>query len=634
MLGLDKGKIGRLLLELEENGYLRSQYKFCREAHEPILLGTGGFSSVYEMYDEKNPSLHYAAKVIGFGSKTMDAELVSRTTQLQYFLGGQSENIVRILDLWSMKLRLNEEGALWEVLYPDSDQWEQEGLLIHIILMEKLERILLKDRYGNAVLAKDCLQNEEEVIRFATQIGQAVLTAHSHNILHRDIKLENIFWDESLGKYKLGDFGIAKLAEEGNAETIVFTDGYGAPEIERRLTDSYYVTADIYSFGITLYLLLNQLKFPGSDGYYADLVQYSPEFVFPAPANASETMAKTIRKMCSYRAEDRYQSVWEVLQALGMPSEAGSECGDAQALEDLETETYRKPEELKVQEESTSYESEHRQLTRQERKQRDKDYESDYNGLSICILVSSAVLFALLFKSLSPDAAYVSSWKFWILPVAVLVESVLKRAKEFHIGFAALTLGTAFYSIAALGMDVPQAALIFVVLCCSPSITAGCAVGAGLWTVQMLTGRWPWLDIFSRWDMGWLILILLAVVIRGDLYIQLIYAHGHPGEVCQQMLTGAQRGSGESIPCPIDKISQRRFLVGTQLMDKLGNLLILVGILLIILDYFHVMAVPEIIKRLHFVRVGIGMIVIEIIDMCFEIVLETGEDTADESMDK
>lgn len=614
-MGLDRDEIGRLLLELEEDGYLRPRYKFCREAHKPVLLGTGGFSFVYEMYDEDNPSLHYAAKVIGLGDKTMDAQMVSRTTQLQYFLGGQSENIVRILDLWSMKIKMNEAGTIQEVLYPDSDQWEQEGILIQIILMEKLERILSRDRYGNAVLVGDRLRDEEEVTEFAMQVGQAVLTAHKHNILHRDIKLENIFWDESLGLYKLGDFGIAKQVEEGSAETIVFTDGYGAPEIERRLTDSYNAAADIYSLGITLYLLLNQLKFPGSDGYYANLVQYSPEFVFPAPANASEAMAKILRKMCSYHVEDRYQSVREVLQALGMPvpGDSDAECRDAQEFEDLETETYINPEEPEIQQESAFYENAHRELTRQERKQREKDYESDYNGLSICILVVSAVLFTLLFKSLSPDAAYVSSWKFWILPVAVLAESVLKRAKEFHIEFAALTLGVAFYSIDALGMDVPQAALIIAVLCGSPSVTAGCAVGAGLWTVQILTGRWPWLGIFNRWDLGWLILILLAALIYGDLYIRLIYAHGHP-------LT--------------DKISQRRFSVGTQLMDILGILLILVGILLIILDYFHIVVVPEIIKRLHFVRVGIGMTVVGIIYMCFEIILETGEETADESMDK
>ena len=244
MLGLDRGGIDRLLLQLEENGYLHSQYKFCRVNNEPVLLGIGGFSSVYEMYDEKSPSLHFAAKVIGFEDKPIGAELVLQTTQLQHFLSEQSENILRIHDLWSMRIKISEDGKLQKVWNPDSDGWDGEGILIQIILMEKLEHILLKDKYANTVLLKKNLHNEDEVIEFARQIGQAICTAHKNNILHRDIKLENIFWDENLHQYKLGDFGIAKFLEEGNADTIVFTDGYGAPEIERRLTDCYNAAAE------------------------------------------------------------------------------------------------------------------------------------------------------------------------------------------------------------------------------------------------------------------------------------------------------------------------------------------------------------------------------------------------------
>lgn len=591
MLGLDRDGIDRLMLQLEENGYLHSRYKLYREDNKPVLLGIGGFSSVYEMYDEKNPSQHFAAKVIGFEHKPVGEDLVLRTTQLQHFLSEQSENILKIFDLWSMRIRIDEEGKLQKVLYPDSDGWDEEGVLLQIILMEKLECVLWKDKYANTPLLKKNLQNEDEVIEFAGQIGQAVCTAHKNHILHRDIKLENIFWDENIQQYKLGDFGIAKFVEEGNAETIVFTDGYGAPEIERRLTDCYDETADIYSLGITLYLLLNDLKFPGSDGYHVNPVQYSPDFVFPAPVRSSEDMAKIVRRMCSYHIEDRYQSVEEVLLELGKLDKSDTESEVEQEYEDIETEIYRDPEETEESEEpedteeNPTYKKAHRNLTRQERKHRDKVYEADYATLSMRKLIVSSIFFALLFKSIAPNAAYVSSWQFWILPIVVFLESVLKSVKEFHIEFAVLAIGAILYSMSVLEADVPQVVLILAVLGFSPSLTAGCAIGTGLWTVQMLTDQLPWLSIFSRLDLGWLMIILIVTAIYGDLYMRFWY----------------------------HKISQRGFFMRVWIMDKLWIACIIVGIMLLLLEHSDIFAIPEIMRRIHFVRVGIGIFAVGVL---------------------
>ena len=161
--------------------------------------------------------------------------------------------------------------------------------------MEKLNNIISKDKFGNVKLLKNDLETEDEVVNFAKQVGSALLITHNNNFLHRDVKLENIFWDEELQQYKLGDFGEAKYVENGNAETVIFTDGYGAPEIDKRLQGSYIATADIYSFGVTLYLLLNDLRFPGSNSYRTNSIQYDKDFVFPAPIHASKDMARLIR---------------------------------------------------------------------------------------------------------------------------------------------------------------------------------------------------------------------------------------------------------------------------------------------------------------------------------------------------
>ena len=344
MLGYDKVAIDSLLIQLEQKGYLLANYKFTREEEGLKLLGVGGFSYVYEVYDIQKPDNKYALKVVGLMERTISSKRFIETNTLQRELSEQTNHILRILQYFQLRVELDEDGNILAAnKYLDEIDESHNGLdkayTFQFILSEKLESILIKDKFKKNYLYDDKLKNEAEVIRFAIQISHAIKTAHDRNVLHRDIKLENIFWDAKTDEYKLGDFGIARFVEGENAETVVYTDGYGAPEIERRLVDHYAVTADIYSFGITLYLLLNNLQFPSSEGYYVNLIQYSHDFVLPAPANSSENVAKIIRKMCSYRAEDRYQSVDDVLKAFLDLSPDVTSLTDE--LDDMETVTFR-----------------------------------------------------------------------------------------------------------------------------------------------------------------------------------------------------------------------------------------------------------------------------------------------------
>ena len=209
------------------------QYEICKnEEGKPILLGRGGFSTVYEVRRRETAGRHYALKVIGSDQKIVRPELFRETVRLQRLLGEQCPYIVRILDT------------------AETTDAENGGRPVQGILMEKLSPVLDKDKFGKVSLTVPGLAEEPEVLTFAMQIGQAIYLAHAGNILHRDVKLENIFRDEETGQYKLGDFGLAKYVEDGRAETVAYTDGYGAPEISRRLYDNYGATADIYSFGI------------------------------------------------------------------------------------------------------------------------------------------------------------------------------------------------------------------------------------------------------------------------------------------------------------------------------------------------------------------------------------------------
>jgi serine/threonine protein kinase len=79
-----------------------------------------------------------------------------------------------------------------------------------------------------------------------------MMLMHSKNILHRDLKLQNIFLSAD-NTLKLGDFGVARECDESVdlAATICGTPYYTAPEITRG--EKYGSKADIFSLGIALY---------------------------------------------------------------------------------------------------------------------------------------------------------------------------------------------------------------------------------------------------------------------------------------------------------------------------------------------------------------------------------------------
>lgn len=623
MLSLDKAGVDKLLLQLEKKQFIDPRYQFVKENNELKLLGTGGFSYVYEMYDSLAPENHYAAKVVGLGTKPVDEQYILETTQIQYFLSEQSENIMRVIDLWTMKLHLDEGGNVIGITGVNQEGYEQaDGVLLEIVLMEKLENILVKDKYGNVELLRGELKTEEGVICFAENVGRALFAVHNNGFLHRDIKLENIFWDPVLEQYKLGDFGIARFVGDGDAETVVFTDGYGAPEIERQLAESYNLTADIYSLGITLFLLLNGLKFPASDGYHANIAQYTKDFIVPAPSNSSEEMARIIRKMCSYQVKDRYQSVEEVLMEIGRIDGSYTDRGFTEyedletetysEIDDLETETYKEPDESSEQEKTEENEEipwwrkDDSELTREERKKKIQSENESYTSSSIWRMIITALLTVLLLKSFSPNAAYVSRWEFWILPIAVFVEAILQRVKEFHAEFGFVTVGIAVFSMYYLGIDVPQIVPIVAVIMGIPAITAGVSIGMGLWIAQMLTGKLAWLSVFSKWDLGWIVLILFAAVIESYILFRADYRRANNYEA---------------------------FII-SWIMDKIWILMIIAGIILLLLGHFKVIIIPEIVKHIHLVRTGIGFYIVELFYMWYYGLFDDEKADIDEPLDE
>ena len=97
--------------------------------------------------------------------------------------------------------------------------------------------------------------DEEEVMRIFVQICLALKHVHNGNILHRDLKSQNIFLT-SKGVVKLGDFGIAKVldATDDQARTQIGTPYYLSPEICE--SKPYGRESDVWSLGVLLYELI------------------------------------------------------------------------------------------------------------------------------------------------------------------------------------------------------------------------------------------------------------------------------------------------------------------------------------------------------------------------------------------
>ena len=174
-------------------------------------------------------------------------------------------------------------------------------------------------------VTKERLLSEKEVIKLGKDICKALILCESRNIIHRDIKPDNIMISK-FNDYKLGDFGVSKVMSHTTGATMTGTEGYMAPEVLH--IEEYGKEVDIYSLGIVMYWLLNNRRMPfiGADekvtlvnANQAAMRRYHGEKI-PAPKNGSDELKKIVLKACEYKPKDRYltaQEMYDALEELG-----------------------------------------------------------------------------------------------------------------------------------------------------------------------------------------------------------------------------------------------------------------------------------------------------------------------------
>ena len=157
---------------------------------------------------------------------------------------------------------------------------------------------------------------EPQKIKISLQIALAIKYIHSKNILHCDLKSENIFLDENFNA-KLGDFGFSYIMSKEAKSAVGGTYRWMAPEILIN-NEKYEKTADIFSYGLILweiltgkapyYNLVIDKKHPDSKQPYVNYIKQrvqNHQSIMPIPKKGNIVLRYITSKCLEYKPEDR-----------------------------------------------------------------------------------------------------------------------------------------------------------------------------------------------------------------------------------------------------------------------------------------------------------------------------------------
>ena len=253
-------------------------------------IGEGGMAIVYKARDNKLSRL-VAVKILKkefANNKDISDKFKKEATAVANF---SDANIVNVLDVGH----------------------EEEGNIDYFV-MEYVNGKTLKE-----LIVENGKLNYTVAISIAIQIAKALECAHKNNIIHRDVKPQNILVTES-GLVKVTDFGIAKSSTSAtitNTTTIMGSAHYLSPEQAKGTFID--LRSDIYSLGIVLYeMVTGILPFDGESPVTIALKHIQSEPVEPKKHNASipDSLNNLIMKSISKESINRYQNCRELINDL------------------------------------------------------------------------------------------------------------------------------------------------------------------------------------------------------------------------------------------------------------------------------------------------------------------------------
>jgi len=162
---------------------------------------------------------------------------------------------------------------------------------------------------------------EEKVLGWARQLLDTLEYIHGRNVIHRDIKPANIRLTLD-GRVVLVDFGLVKLWDPRNPETVMALRGAGTPQYAppEQLDTTFGhtdVRSDIYSLGATLYALLSGRIPPSVNDRVLKNVQVPP--LASIDPSITPAVGDAVLKALLLWQVQRFQSAAEMRRALGAP---------------------------------------------------------------------------------------------------------------------------------------------------------------------------------------------------------------------------------------------------------------------------------------------------------------------------
>jgi serine/threonine-protein kinase len=286
---------------------LAEEYELLEE------LGRGGMAIVYRARD-KHLEREIAIKILPF-SLAFDAEFVERfTREARTAAGLEHPNIIQIY-------RVGKSGRV-----------------IYFVMK------LLRGGSLSRVLAERKKLQPSEIRKLLHDVGSALGYAHKRGIVHRDIKPDNIMFDE-FGQCVVTDFGIAK-AGSGSKLTgtgmSIGTPHYMSPEQAR--AQSIDGRSDLYSLGVLAYqALVGEVPYDGEDSFAIGYKHIMEPIPVPLLDTSEERrLFEIVKKLIMKDPLDRFQDAEALLRALeGQPRESamGKRPSSAQAIMGVQSTT-------------------------------------------------------------------------------------------------------------------------------------------------------------------------------------------------------------------------------------------------------------------------------------------------------
>ena len=282
------------------------------------MIGQGGFGAVYEihrkLFEDEKEIEKAALKVLTIPKNESDIEeMYAEGYDEESITNTFKTHLKNIVAEYSLMRKMNGSANIVncdDVRYIQHDDGIGWDIYIKMELLTPLPKALPQQI------------PEETVIQIGLDMCLALELCKKYNIVHRDIKPQNIFLSDN-GDYKLGDFGIAKTVEKTMGGTMTGTYKYMAPEVYGNRP--YNHTVDIYSLGLVLYWLLNDRRMPfmplppekltAGISEEAQSRRFSGEQIHP-PKYGCRQLQKIVLKACAFHPQDRYQSAAEMRAAL------------------------------------------------------------------------------------------------------------------------------------------------------------------------------------------------------------------------------------------------------------------------------------------------------------------------------